>query len=73
MALTNLQKRHIDEIVKFPMFFAITERQFQEGLKRLGCGKDDVCELLCGGWIRIVDQPKFQAMRERMIAERIAE
>lgn len=55
---TNLKERHQKDFDDFPMAFAFSDKQFNEGMKKLGLDPSDtdkVCSIPGGGIIRITD------------------
>ena len=54
-----------DDITKFPMQFAFSDEQLEEGLKELGIKKSEALSIGSGGFIRKSDKEKYIAMIER--------
>lgn len=50
--IKEICQKRIDDL---PLMFAFSEKQFQEGLAKLGCQKEDLYKLPGGGFIRKVD------------------
>jgi hypothetical protein len=68
-------KRHQAEIGAFPLFWAFSNEQFAEGMKKLGLkvgDKDKIIGFYGGGYIRKTDVDKFNAMVCRHKDERNA-
>lgn len=65
----ELRNRQREEINAFPMFFAFSDKQFYEGMKKLGLKPTDtkkVCRLgNLGGFLRKSDTQKFHDMLAR--------
>lgn len=52
------------EVNDFPMFFAFNDKQFEEGMQKLGFEnmdnlKDKIIGLSCGGYIRKSDKDSY--------------
>jgi hypothetical protein len=66
MKYTELKKKHRTEVENFPMFFAFNDKQFKEGMKKLGLKENDL-ELIIelpgtGGYLKKEDYQKFSNM-----------
>lgn len=62
----EIKGKHEKEFEEFPMFFAFSEKQFEEGLKKLGCTKNDIYSLSgTGGFYRKSDSKKLNAMFDK--------
>lgn len=64
----ELQERHQEEFKEFPIFFAFSQEQLKEGLKKLGLTEKDTDQLyrLNGsGFYRKSDDSKLQEMWKR--------
>ncbi len=59
MKYCQLKAEHRSRIEKFPMAFAFNERQFHEGLEKLGATKDEIVPIPGGGFIKATDQEAF--------------
>ena len=60
-----LKDKHSKEVNAFPMFFAFSDKQFQEGLKKFGLKeseKDKLVKTVAGGFILMADVKKFNEM-----------
>ena len=59
----ELQDRQQEEVNAFPMFFAFDQRQFAEGMRRLGLRPSDMNQVYAiagtGGFYRKSDAPKL--------------
>jgi len=53
------------DIDKFPMFFAFSKEQLEEGLKKLKTTRKDIVSIGGGGFIKKVDTDKFKEMFKR--------
>jgi hypothetical protein len=65
MTYSELKKKHSDELNAFPMFFAFSNKQFDEGMKKLGLTPEDkgkLCKIPGGGFIRKEDATKLSDM-----------
>ncbi|MDO5555121.1 MAG: hypothetical protein Q4G09_00260 [Clostridia bacterium] len=54
----NLKQRHIEEVDKFPLMFAFSDEQFNEGMKKLGLNPEDTKEITSigfGGFVKKSD------------------
>ena len=65
----HLKDRHLKEINDFPMFFAFSHDQFEEGLEKFGLSMEDASHELIsiggGGYIRKTDVNAFNEMFKR--------
>jgi hypothetical protein len=72
-AYKKMRDRHQREVNEFPMFFAFNDRQFAEGMAKLGLNPNDIEAIYklgdTGGYYRRSDAPQFHEMFERHIAE----
>ena len=70
---TELKNRHQKEVNDFPMFFAFSEKQFEEGMKKLGLNPDDTHLIYklgnTGGFYRKSDAQALRDMFARHNAE----
>jgi len=57
-----LKKNHEKEINDFPMFFAFSNEQLEEGLKKLKTTEKNIRSLGYGGFIKSEDVKKYQNM-----------
>ncbi|MEG0898405.1 MAG: hypothetical protein RSF40_01665 [Oscillospiraceae bacterium] len=65
---TTLKEKHQEEVNNFPMFFAFSNNQFDDGMKKLGLQPseiDKVCSIGCGGYIRKTDGDSMTKMYRR--------
>ena len=69
MTYLELRKKQDEEFNTFPKFFAFSDEQFKEGLKKLGVKKDEIVYLAGGGYIRKIDVKSYDEMNKRHIAE----
>lgn len=68
----ELTEKHRKEVHSFPMAFAFTDKQFEEGMKQLGLSKDDINKVVSiggGGFIRKSDVVTFNEMAKRQLEE----
>lgn len=64
----QIKKAHQEELNNFPMVFAFSQKQFKEGMEKLGLTPDDtdkVCGIGGGGIIRKTDRNSLADMFER--------
>jgi hypothetical protein len=61
----ELKQAHQAEINEFPMGFAFSDKQLEEGLKKLECTRDDVVGIGGGGFVRKTDTKDLRAMYKR--------
>ena len=65
----ELRDRQQEEVNAFPMFFAFDQRQFAEGMRRLGLRPSDMNQVYAiagtGGFYRKSDAPKLHEMFAR--------
>jgi hypothetical protein len=67
-----LRERQQKDINKFPMFWAFSDEQFVEGMRRLGLEPEqtsEICRMPAGGFSRKSDVSSFIKMMERHDAE----
>lgn len=72
-AYLEMQTRHQEEMNAFPMFAAFNERQFEEGMKKLGLRPTNTKAVQSIGYsmfVRKKDMPAFQNMCLRHSRER---
>lgn len=63
-----LKRKHEKEFNEFPMMFAFDNRQFEEGMKKLGLTKDDTDKIYSiggGGFIRKSDSKALDNLLDR--------
>jgi len=68
----ELEKRQQEEFNKFPIAYAFSEKQFAEGLKKLGLtenDKDKVVGTIGGGFIKKEDVSKYKELGEKFARE----
>ena len=70
MTYMDLKKKHGAELGAFPMAFAFSTEQLNEGLQKLGATKEEVTSIGGGGFIKRTDVDKFVAMFNSQNAER---
>lgn len=71
----ELKKKQEKEMNDFPFMFAFSQKQFNEGMEKLGLQPDDtdkIYSLGAGSYIRRSDSPALHAMMERQEQERAA-
>ena len=68
------QEKELNEFIRANMFFAFTDEQFQEGLKKLGIegGAGAVTRTPAGGYVRTEKAGEFLQIMRQMKAERDA-
>ena len=67
-----LKKKQSEEFSKFPMFFAFNDKQFEEGMKKLGLlptDTDKVYRISAGGYYRKTDSTKLKDLFDRFDSE----
>ncbi len=68
----ELTEKHREEFNNFPMAFAFTDKQFEEGMKKLGLSRENVDKIVPlggGGFIRKSDVNAFNEMTKRQLEE----
>lgn len=65
----EMKKRHADEIGRFPMGFAFSEKQLSDVCARLCCCASDLAPLFAGAFIRRKDLPAWEEMETRHASE----
>ena len=64
-----LKRQHQKELNDFPLFFAFTEEQFNEGMKKFGLTPGDTDKIYklgnSGGFMLCTDSPRFNEMYNR--------
>lgn len=72
----KLKSKHQQEVNDFPMFFAFTNKQFDEGMKKLGLNPEDTDKIYrldyTGGFYRRSDAKAFRDMLDRQSEEMTA-
>jgi len=61
----ELKKRHQAEIDNFPMFFAFSNEQFNDGMEKFGLDPketDKVCSIYGGGYVKKEDADRLKSM-----------
>lgn len=74
-AYKEMKDRHGKEVNDFPMFFAFSNEQFDEGMKKFGLEpdqKDQICSTGYGGFIKKSDKQALVDMFDRQRDERNA-
>lgn len=64
----ELKKKFQKEFNKFPVFFAFDNKQFQEGMEKLGLKENEIDRIVsigAGGYIRKTDIKKYNKMFEK--------
>ena len=67
-AYTELTKKHSAEFNNFPMIFAFSDKQFKEGMGKLGLevtDTDKICASRAGGYYLKTDSPRLREMMDR--------
>ena len=65
-----LKEKHQKEVNEFPMFFAFSQEQFEEGKAKLGVADNaELVDIGYGGFIRESDKQAYIDMHKRMDAE----
>jgi len=69
----ELKEKHSKEVNIFPMMFAFSQKQFDEGMEKLGLNKDDTKQIVsigAGGFIKKTDSELLDKMFEEQSKER---
>ena len=69
----ELKEKHSKEVNIFPMMFAFSLKQFDEGMEKLGLNKDDTKQIVsigAGGFIKKTDSELLDKMFEEQSKER---
>ena len=66
----NLQDKHQAEYDAFPMMFAFSNEQFEEGLKKLDAAPKEIVSLGYGSYIKKADISDFEKMITRLNNEK---
>ena len=64
----EMKERHQKEVNEFPMAFAFSKEQFDEGMRKLGLDPsetDKVCRIPAGGFCRLDDVDRLRDMFKR--------
>lgn len=67
-----LKEQHAKAFNEFPKFFAFNDKQFEEGMAKLGLSADDTDKIYSigyGGFYKKEDAPKFHEMNKRFAEE----
>jgi len=71
MKWTELKEKHSSELNSFPMFFAFSDKQFEEGKEKLGVTENsELASIGGGGAIRKTDGHALKKMFDAHRAER---
>lgn len=63
----ELKDRHQKEVNEFPMMFAFSQEQFEEGMKKLGVtSKEELVSIGYGGFVRKTDAKAYVQLIKRM-------
>lgn len=68
----QLKSKHQEEVNNFPMMFAFSQKQFEEGMVKLGLNPEDTDKLYsigAGGYIRKTDSQAFSELLQRHTKE----
>ena len=68
-----LKEKHQQEVNAFPLMFAFSQKQFVEGMEKLGLKETDTEKIIsigAGGYMKKTDLESFKSMRERHYTER---
>lgn len=64
-----MKEKHQKEVNEFPMFFAFSNKQFEEGMKKLGLESSETDKIYkfgkIGGFYRKTDVPRLKEMLNR--------
>ena len=69
----ELKNKQEKEINNFPLMFAFSQKQFVEGMEKLGLKETDTEKIIsigAGGYMKKTDLESFKSMRERHYTER---
>jgi len=61
----KLNAKNRKDLDDFPIFFAFSNEQFEEGLKKLKTTKDDIVSIGASGFVKKEDSKKFGEMLKR--------
>ena len=62
MNYQELKTKHAKILSEFPMFFAFSNAQLEEGIKKTQTSAEFLCRVPGGGFIRKADKDAFKAM-----------
>ena len=62
----QMMQRHEEEFGEFPIVFAFSDKQLEEGLEKLGATKDECTSVAGGGIIRRSDAEALNALMKRL-------
>lgn len=65
----NYKKSCEEKVNNFPMMFAFSKSQFEEGLTKLGSTKEEVMSIGAGGFIRKSDMKSFETLMDDLDLE----
>ncbi len=65
----NYKKSCEEKVNNFPMMFAFSKSQFEEGLSKLGVTKEEVMSIGAGGFIRKSDMKSFETLMDDLDLE----
>lgn len=63
LTLKNANQKKVDN---FPMFFAFSKSQFEQGLNSINCKKEEVVNIGAGGYVRQQDFETFNNLIEEI-------
>ena len=66
---TEFKKRQEKIVNDFPQFFAFSNEQLEEGLKKLGTTKEEIVSTSFGGFIKRTDVKSYQKLWETIDKE----
>lgn len=69
MTYTELKARQSNEFSVFPIMFAFSDKQFSEGLEKLGAAVADICNVGSGGFVKKTDLDALEALMDRHTEE----
>ena len=70
MNYEQLQEKHEKEIEELPMFFAFNDKQFSEGMEKIGASNEsELCSIGGGGFIKKSDDSKMKEIIKSQITE----
>ena len=65
----EMKRKHQEQIKNFPLKFAFSKDQLEEGLKELGVTKEEVISIGAGGFLRKTDLSRFKKESRERIEE----
>lgn len=70
MSYTEFKEKQEKQFGAFPMFFAFSDKQFDEGLKKFNAKPGDLCRIFGGGFILKKDKEAFSELNKKLAKDK---